>query len=420
MKKPLAMLLAGGGGTRLGPLVKQRAKPAVPFAGRYRVIDFALSNVMHAGLDWVGLLTQYKPLSLMRHVGVGGAWNLQGRRRGVHILPPRTGEEASDWYRGTADAVWQNFNFMQSMNPERVLILSGDHIYRMDYRRMLDEHLQRRADLSIAVMEVAAQDVSRFGMVWTDEQGAITRFEEKPARTDTRLASMGIYLFEWSCLAEVLQQIVATRQGFDFGFDIMARMLGSRRVVAHRFRGYWRDVGTVSSYFSANMDALQPDSGLDLDSWEICTRDEDDPGGDRPPAWFGPQAECHRSLVSDGCTIGGSVYRSVLSPNVHLEPGARVEESILMDGVFVGRDARICRTVVDKQVWIGPGVELGGGRDEVLSQRFSKCQLDGISVIGKAARVPAGIRIGSNAVIEAGVDEDQFEGDVPDGASLGG
>ncbi len=230
---------------------------------------------------------------------------------------------------------------------------------------------------------------------------------------------MGIYMFEWPCLAEILQQIVATKQGIDFGLDIMARMLGSKRVVAHRFRGYWRDVGTVSSFFSANMDALDPESGLDLDNWEICTRGEDDPAGDRPPAWFGPRAECHRSLVSDGCTIEGSVSRSVLSPNVRLEPGARVEDSILMGGTTVGRDAHVRRAVVDKQVWIGPGVELGGGREEVPNKRFHKCMLGGISVIGKAVRIPAGIHIGSNVVVESGVHEDRFMMDLPDGGFLG-
>lgn len=418
MKKPLVMLLAGGGGTRLGPLVKHRAKPAVPFAGRYRIIDFALSNVMHAGFDWVGVLTQYKPLSLMRHLGVGDAWNLRGRRSGVRILPPRTGETDADWYRGTADAIWQNIDFMRQMKPERVLILSGDHIYRMDYRRMLDQHLERNADLSIAVMEVVPEDVSRFGMIWTDPQGSITRFEEKPVQADTRLASMGIYLFEWKCLVEALEQIVATRQGYDFGFDIMARLLSSRRVVAHRFDGYWRDVGTISSYYAANMDALNPDSGLDLDAWEICTRDEDDPGADRTPTRIGCCAECRRSLVSAGGLIEGSVVDSVLSPDVRVEAGARVERSIIMDGVVVRAGAVVTGTVLDKQVEVGAGASIDAGRTGVDNERFGKCQLTGLSVIGKGVQLPAGIRIGSSVVIDSGIPTDHLPAELADGESV--
>lgn len=418
MSKPLVMLLAGGGGTRLGTLVKRRAKPAVPFAGRYRIIDFALSNVMHAGLDWVGVLTQYKPLSLMRHLGVGGAWNLRGRRRGIRILPPRTGEDASDWYRGTADAVWQNIDFMRQMRPERVLILSGDHIYRMDYQRMLAEHLERRADLSIALMEVAAEDTSRFGMVWTEADGTIVRFEEKPAAADTRLASMGIYLFEWDCLVEALERVVATRQGFDFGFDIMAGLLDRRRVVGHSFDGYWRDVGTVSSYFAANMDALDPDSGVDLDRWEICTRDEQDPAGDRTPARFGGDADCQQSLIAAGCRVDGRVVRSILSPDVTIEPGAAVEDAILMNGCTVRAGARVQRAVLDKQVEIGPGSAVNGGRATAANERYRKCQLDGLSVIGKGVRVPGGIALGAEVVIEAGVEPERFSGDLADGATL--
>ena len=419
MKKPLAMLLAGGGGTRLGVLVKHRAKPAVPFCGRYRIIDFVLSNIMHAGLDWVGVMTQYKPLSLMRHLGVGGAWNLRGRRRGVRILPPRTGEDAADWYKGTADAIWQNFDFMDQMKPERVLILSGDHIYRMDYQRMLEEHLDRRADVSIAVMEVAEQDVSRFGMIWTDPHGVITRFEEKPASADTRLASMGIYLFEWECLAEALREIVATRKGFDFGFDIMAQLLGKRKVIAHRFDGYWRDVGTIASYYAANMDALDPASGFDLDSWQICTRDEDDPGGDRPPSRIGRPAQVSRSLIAAGCQIEGQVINSILSPHVCVEAGALVRDSILMDRVRVGAQAELIGVVADKQVQIGAKARVHGGVDASVNPRYQKCQLEGLTVIGKAACLPAEIVVGSNVVIEAGMGEAAFDLVVPDGSAVG-
>ncbi len=418
MKKPLVMLLAGGGGTRLGVLVKKRAKPAVPFAGRYRIIDFALSNVMHAGFDWVGVLTQYKPLSLMRHVGVGGAWNLRGRRRGVRILPPRTGEEAGDWYRGTADAIWQNFNFMKQMSPERVLILSGDHIYRMDYRKMLEHHLSRNADLTIAVMNVDPMDVSRFGMVWTDEQGLVTRFEEKPKKADTRLASMGIYLFEWECLVDALESIVATKQGFDFGFDIMAKLLGEKRVSTHLFEGYWRDVGTISSYYNANMDALDIKSGLDLDRWEICTKDDDGPRGDQPPAVFSKGSRCVHSLVSSACLVRGNVKSSILSPGVRIEPGATVESCILMDGVVIHSGAHVKGALLDKRVQVGKGTSIDAGRAAAENLDFSKCILDGLSVVGKGVEIPDGVRIGANVVIDSDVSPDQFKDHLPDGSSL--
>ncbi|MBN2494043.1 MAG: NTP transferase domain-containing protein [Deltaproteobacteria bacterium] len=418
MKKPLVMLLAGGGGTRLGVLVKHRAKPAVPFGGRYRIIDFALSNVMHAELDHAGVLTQYKPLSLMEHIGVGEAWNLYGHLRGVHTLPPRTGEADSDWYQGTADAIWQNMDFMKAMKPERVLVLSGDHIYRMDYQRMVAEHVSRKADVSIAVMDVAAEDVSRFGMIWADGEGSITRFEEKPARADTRLASMGIYVFEWPCLVEALERIVATRIGNDFGHDIMPRLLGPKRMLVHRFDGYWRDVGTISSYFQANMDLLRPSSGLDLDRWEIGTRDDPRQVGDRPPVRFGTAASCDQVLVSDGCRIDGRVRRSVLSPDVTVEAGAEVEDAILMHGVVIRRGAVVRRAVLDKGVILGAGARILGGSKAAPNAEYAKCQLDGLSVLGKDVQVPDGVSLGANVVCESGAGGGDFKGDVPDGATV--
>ena len=418
VNKPLVMLLAGGGGTRLGVLVQNRATPAVPFGGCYRIIDFALSNVMHAGLDWVGVLTQYKPLSLMSHIGVGEPWNFYGRQRGTRILPPRTGEAAADWYQGTADAIWQNIDFMESMRPERVLILSGDHIYRMDYRQMLIDHLDRKADATIAVMEVAPEEVSRFGMIWTDHQGNITRFEEKPKKTETRQASMGIYLFEWPCLMQALRDIVGTRQGVDFGHDIMPRILDSKRIVAHRFAGYWRDVGTIASFFQANMDSLDPHSGLNLDSWEICTRDDNNLLGDRPPARFGRMAACHDVLVSAGCRLDGSVNRTICSPDVSICRGAHVEDSILMHGVTVGPGAVVRQAIVDKGVWIGAGATLDGGDNSVNNQEYKKCELHGMVVVGNSVRIPDGIRIGPNVVIEAGTGAPAFHGDVKAGATV--
>jgi len=418
VKNPLVLLLAGGGGTRLGELVRYRAKPAVPFAGQYRIIDFTLSNVMHAGFDLVGVLSQYKPISLMRHLRMGEAWNLHGLRRGVRILPPRTGDRASDWYHGTANAVWQNREFMDAQRPERVLILSGDHIYRMDYRKMLAEHIERRADLTIATMPVEPQDASRFGMIWTDDSGRIIRFEEKPAQADTDLASMGVYLFERDCLEYALDEIVATGQGDDFGKHIMPRLLSSHKVCAHRFEGYWRDVGTISSYFKANQDALDPQTGLDLDAWEICTQADVDQYGVSPPVRYTQGADCTQSLISAGCMVGGTVVRSLLSHDVQIHAGARVEESILFNGVTVESGASVRRAIVDKHTRIGANAVLDGGRDQTPNPDHVRCQLAGMVVIGKRATVPPGIRIGSNVVIEGQVDEQAYSGNVPDGATV--
>lgn len=418
MNNPLVLLLAGGGGTRLGELVRYRAKPAVPFAGQYRIIDFALSNVMHAGFDLVGVLSQYKPISLMRHLRMGEAWNLSGLRRGVRILPPRTGDRASDWYHGTANAVWQNQEFIEAQRPERVLILSGDHIYRMDYRKMLAEHMERQADLTIATMPVLPADVSRFGMIWADDSGRIVRFEEKPEQADTDLASMGVYLFEWECLSQALNEIVATGQGDDFGQHIMPRLLSSHKVCAHRFEGYWRDVGTVSSYFSANMDALDPKSGLDLDGWEICTQADADLGGVSPPVRYLNGADCADSLVSPGSVVDGAVVRSLLSPGVHIESGARVEESILFNGVTVGAGAVVRRAIVDKYTRIGAGAVLDGGRDQTPNRDNAKCQLAGMLVVGKQVSVPPGITVGSNVVIEGGAGNEVFQNNIPDGSTV--
>lgn len=421
MNKPLVMLLAGGGGTRLGVLVSHRSKPAVPFAGSYRIIDFALSNVMQAGLDWVGVLTQYKPLSLMSHIGSGKPWNFHGRRRGVRILPPRTGTAASDWYRGTADAIWQSMDFMEPLRPERVLILSGDHIYHMDYRKMLEDHLDAGADVTLAVMGVEARDTRRFGMVHVDEAGWVKRFEEKPQTTDSRLASMGIYLFEWPCLREALATCIGRSGGSDFGKDVMPALLGNRKMWTHRFSGYWRDVGTISSYFEANMDAFRAGSGLDLDTWETCTRIDSDLPGDLPPSGFGPAAACRQVLAAGGCRIGGEVQRTVLSPEVRIGAGARVENSILMNGVVVEPGAQIRCAILDKKVRVGRGAVIDGregGQAGVVNARYAKCDLDGIVVIGAGAEVPSGTRLGHDVVLESGVGAEDFAGDVPPGQTI--
>jgi len=292
----------------------------------------------------------------------------------------------------------------------------------MDYQQMLAEHLESRADVTLAVMEVEKKDCSRFGIVWTDGAGNVTRFEEKPAETETRLASMGIYLFEWPCLVEALHEYVGVRQGVDFGSDVMPQLLNDKRLVAYRFSGYWRDVGTLSSYFQASQDAINPASGLDLDSWEICTSEDGLLRGDRPPARFGSQSAGRDSLVSQGCRIDGAINRAVISPEVSIAASARVEDSVLMAGVRVGPGAVIRGAVIDKDVQIGAGVVINGRSSEhpvVTNAEYPRCDLDGLTLIGKGSRIPDGISLGANVVVQPGVDPGAFsQSQVPDGSTI--
>lgn len=400
----LVMLLAGGSGTRLNILSSRRAKPAVPFGANYRIIDFTLSNVMHSGLSRVGLLTQYKPFSLMDHVRGGEPWDLIGRERGIKILPPYTGEKESDWYKGTADAVWQNLWFMEDYQPDKVLILSGDHIYKMDYEAMIASHEARGADLTIAAMEVPWEETSRFGVMTCGDDGWLTGFVEKQKDAPSNLASMGIYVFNYRALVAELEAVVGAREGFDFGHDVIPHMLGRRKLLAYPFCGYWRDVGTIKSYLDANMDCLDPSSGLDLRSWHVCTN-PDQPGlGDRPPVRVGPHGRLHNALVAAGCVIDGEVEHSVIFPGVHVAAGARVVNSIVLNDCRIGRDCLVIRAVLDKEVSLGDGVRLGEGDPSVANRRFPSHLDTGITVVGKQAAVPKGCRIGTNCLIFPAVD----------------
>ncbi len=302
MNPTLVMLLAGGVGSRLNILGAARAKPAVPFGGLYRIIDFTLSNAMNSGLSTVGVLTQYKPLSLMEHIGTGEPWDFIGRSRGAKILPPRTGQQDSDWYKGTADAVRQNIDFIESHAPARVLILSGDHIYKMDYAALLDFHEQRHADLTIGMMTVPREETHHFGIGITGEAGQIIEWEEKPQNARSDLASMGIYAFE----TEYLLRILRSESEHDFGKHIIPAAIAGDRVFAYRFSGYWRDVGTLRAYWEANMDLLNPDSGLNIDTWGLRTNVEEEGRlGDRPPAFIARGAAVKRSVLSPGCRVSG-------------------------------------------------------------------------------------------------------------------
>ena len=415
----LVMLLAGGVGSRLNILASERAKPAVPFGGAFRIIDFTLSNVMHSGLELVGLLTQYRPLSLMDHVRNGEPWDLIGRERGVRILPPHTGDADSDWYKGTADAIYQNLAFVESYKPDKVLILSGDHIYRMDYEQMIAAHEARGADVTIAAMPVPWEETQRFGVMVTNTDGWITDFQEKVRHATSNLASMGIYVFRAAALMEELRAVVGTRKGFDFGKDIIPGMLGRRRLLCFPFGGYWRDVGTIKSYHEANMDCLNPDSGLDLRTWEIRTAPDAGRPGDRPPTRLGGAASVADALIARGCDIEGQVERCVIFPGVVVKEGAVVRDSIVMQDAIVGDGCQVEYSIVDKQCRLGSGAVIGAGSGATPNREFPGHLDCGISVVGKGAVIPAGVRVGKNCIIYPGVElTGRTMGTVNDGETI--
>ena len=400
----LVMLLAGGVGSRLNILASRRAKPAVPFGGAYRIIDFTLSNVMHSGLERVGLLTQYKPSSLMDHVRGGEPWDLSGRERGIKVLPPHTGEHDADWYKGTADAIWQNLWFMEDHRPEKVLILSGDHVYRMDYEAMIAAHERAGAALTIAAMRVPWEETHRFGIMVTDDDLRITAFQEKERNAASNLASMGIYVFDYRALVEELHAVVATKKGFDFGKDIIPGMVGRRPLLCYPFEGYWRDVGTLSSYLDANMDCLDPASGLDLAAWHICTGPDEKGLGDRPPTRLGPGAAVSNALVARGCVVEGTVSESVLFPGVHVGPGTRVHRSVVMQDCVLGEGCTVERSILDKLAGVGAGAVVGRGDATIANRRFPTHLDTGITVVGKQAAVAPGAVVGTNCLVFPGLD----------------
>jgi len=417
-ERTLVMLLAGGRGSRLGILAAHRAKPAVPFGGLYRIIDFALSNVMHSKLRYVGVLTQYRPASLMNHLADGSPWDLGGHTARLKILPPYQGRQDFDWYTGTADAVYQNLALIKRYKPRRVLVLSGDHIYHMNYREMLDYHSEMNAVATVAAMPVPWEETHRFGILVPDDDGRLTRFQEKPeGRAFSNLASMGIYVFDADVLVEELVR-VHQAGGNDFGGHLIPGLLErSDRIFVHPFEGYWRDVGTLDSYWQANMDLLDPDSGVDLPSWKARTNMDYESLHAMPPSWVAPDAELDISVVSPGCRIEGRVSRSVLSPGVVVEPGAVVEDSVIMHRTVIRAGSRVTRAVVDKHVEIGRDVTAGSHDEAAPANVDTPGHLSsGIIVIGKRVKVAARARIGANVVIhpEATVPA----GDIPHGATV--
>ncbi|KJR98679.1 MAG: transferase [Desulfobulbaceae bacterium BRH_c16a] len=417
-KEALVLILAGGVGSRLNILVQKRAKPAVPFGGIYRIIDFSLSNVMNSGLKKVGVLTQYKPLSLMSHLGMGEAWDFTGRSRGVSILPPRTGEKESDWYRGTADAVRRNIDYIEAHPAEEVVILSGDHIYHMDFDAMIEYHRSKKADITVAMMIVPKSEMHQFGAGIVDKNDRIIGWEEKPKKPKTNLASMGIYVFSYDYLLNTLSR---DRDENDFGIDILPRAIVEDDVFAYPFYGYWRDVGTIPAYWEANMDVLKKDSGISPQNWQIRTNIE--AGGrpaDRAPARF--ELGCHlkNCMVSAGSIIKGTVINSLLAPGVIVEEGAVVKDSILFQDCIVKKGATVDLAILDKRVAVGEKAVVGYGENHTVANRLTPTHLyTGITLIGKEAKVPAEQRIGRNCVIDSGMTEELYPGNtIEDGESL--
>lgn len=406
-KEMIAMLLAGGQGSRLGVLTQKVAKPAVSFGGKYRIIDFPLSNCINSGVDTVGVLTQYQPLRLNAHIGIGIPWDLDRNVGGVTVLPPYERSKGSDWYTGTANAIYQNLEYMDSYNPEYVLILSGDHIYKMDYEVMLEYHKANNADVTIAAMSVPMEEASRFGILITDDTNKITEFEEKPANPRSNLASMGIYIFNWKTLKEALLTL-SDVPGCDFGKHVIPYCHEKgNRIFAYEYNGYWKDVGTLGSYWEANMELIDiiPEFNLYEEYWKIYTKT------DRiPPQYIDADAKVVKSIIGEGTEIYGEVTNSVIGEGVTIEKGAVVRDSIIMQDTVIGAGAIVEKAIVAEDVTIGAYAHLGVGEYAESKYDPKVYQFDLVTV-GEHSVIPEGVKIGKNTAI-SGVTEPY---DYPDG-----
>ena len=416
----VAMIMAGGEGSRLTVLSEKRAKPSVPFAGKYRIIDFTLSNCVNSGIYDVAILTQYRPHSLNQHIGIGKPWDLDRVRGGVHLLQPYQARGKLGWYRGTADAVYQNLDYLLDREADVALILSGDHIYKMDYRPMLKLHEEKDADLTLAVMNVPLEETDRFGILTVNKQNRVTDFHEKPKDRDKgTLANMGIYVFSVEKLVQRLREGHAETPDLDFGKHIIPSMITRDKVYAYMFDDYWVDVGTVDAYWSTSLQLCDPGSPLDLwdPNWVIRTRSQE-----RPPMKCSIHGEVVRSLVSNGCTIHGRVEHSVLSPGVYVSPGAVVRDSVIMNDTWIGPGAVLDRVVLDKEIMVGAGARVGEGDDMTPNVEMPDKLNAGITVVGRNAHIPTGVRIGRNVLVHADVDEEHFaaakDGFIPSGATV--
>ena len=407
-KEMIAMLLAGGQGSRLGVLTQKVAKPAVSFGGKYRIIDFPLSNCINSGVDTVGVLTQYQPLRLNTHIGIGIPWDLDRNVGGVTILPPYERSKGSDWYTGTANAIFQNLEYMETYNPEYVLILSGDHIYKMDYEVMLEYHKANNADVTIAAMPVPMEEASRFGIVITDDTNRITDFEEKPANPRSNLASMGIYIFTWKVLKEALVKLQDV-PGCDFGKHIIPFCHERRqRIFAYEYNGYWKDVGTLSSYWEANMELIDiiPEFNLYEEYWKIYTKSDI-----IPPQFISADARVERSIIGEGTEVYGQVKNSVIGAGVVIEKDAVVRDSIIMRGSVVGKGSKITKAIVAEDVTIGALTELGVG-EFAPSKYDPKVYQSDLVTVGEHSVIPDGVKVGKNTAISGVTAAEDYPGGI--------
>lgn len=416
-KEIIALLLAGGQGSRLGVLTKKIAKPAVLFGGKYRIIDFSLSNCINSGIDTVGVLTQYQPLKLNSHIGIGKPWDMDRINGGLTILSPYLKGEIGEWYMGTANAVYQNIDYINKISPKYVIILSGDHVYKMNYSRMLDFHKEKGAEATISVIDVPIEEASRYGIMNAYENGQIYEFEEKPKHPKSTLASMGVYIFTWDVLKNYLiEDNENPDSDHDFGKNIIPAMLkDGRSMWAYRFDGYWRDVGTIQAYWEANMDLTKkvPKFNLFDPSWKIYT-----PNPVKPAHYIAPCGSVKMSVIAEGCMIYGSVKNSVIFPGVYIEEGAVVKDSIIMSNSRICAGSYINKCIIGEHAVIGECVQIGKG-ENIPNELKPDIYNSGITVVGEGAAIPDGTEIGKNVVIDIGVNSEDFlSKTVPSGKSI--
>lgn len=414
-KEMIAMLLAGGQGSRLGVLTAKVAKPAVAFGGKYRIIDFPLSNCINSGVDTVGVLTQYQPLRLNAHIGIGIPWDLDRNVGGVTVLPPYEKSSNSEWYTGTANAIYQNLEYMESYNPDYVLILSGDHIYKMDYEEMLDFHKEKGADVTIAAMPVPIEEASRFGIVITNAEKQIQEFEEKPANPRSNLASMGIYIFSWPALRDALIKNKDV-PGCDFGKHVIPYCFEQgQKLYAYEFNGYWKDVGTLGSYWEANMELIDiiPEFNLYEEFWKIYTN-----GGSLPPQYISAEAVVDRSIICNGAEIYGEIHNSIIGAGVVIEKGTIVRDSIIMQDAQIGKQCIIDKSIIAENAKIGDSVVLGIGAD-IPNKVKPDIYGFGLVTIGENSVIPSNVQIGKNTAISGvTVASDYVDGVLESGETL--
>lgn len=404
----LGLILAGGQGTRLGKLTKDVAKPAVPFGGRYRIIDFALSNCANSNVKNVGVITQYQPLTLNAHIGNGAPWGLNGINSGVTILQPYSSQEGSKWFEGTSHAVYQNISYIDQQNPEYVLILSGDHIYKMDYEVMLNYHKANKADITIACMPVPIEEASRFGIMVTDETGRVTEFEEKPEKPSSNLASMGIYIFSWPVLKEALIAL-KDQSNCDFGKHILPYCKeNGQRLFAYEYNGYWKDVGTLGSYWEANMELIDiiPEFNLYEEFWKIYTK-----GDIIPPQYIAEDAVTDQCIIGEGAEIYGEVHHSVIGPNVVIGKGTVVRDSIIMRNTVIGEDSVLDKAIVAENVTVGNHVTLGCG-EEAENVLKPAVYAFGLATVGEQSVIPDNVKIGRNTAISGVTAAEDYPGGI--------